>query len=72
MSIYINYSLDPYCGRHDLFAKVIGEMEALSFTHPASINIDAAQFLYGLAKFLQPQLILEIGCFIGFSTLHLA
>ena len=68
----INYSLDPYCGRNDLFVRVIREMEALPFTHPVSVNIDAAQFLYALAKFLQPQLILEIGCFIGFSTLHLA
>jgi len=57
---------------NDLFVRVIREMEALPLTHPASVNIDAARFLYALAKFLRPQIILEIGCFIGFSTLHLA
>jgi predicted O-methyltransferase YrrM len=51
---------------------VIRDMEKQHFTHPASVNVFLGEFLYGLTRTIKPELIIEIGCFIGFSTLHLA
>lgn len=52
--------------------EAIREMESQPFTHPTSVNIALGEFLYGLTRSLRPRLIVEIGCFIGFSTLHFA
>lgn len=51
---------------------VIREMEAQPFTYPASVNRALGEFLYGLTRTLRPELIVEIGCFIGLSTHHFA
>jgi predicted O-methyltransferase YrrM len=52
--------------------EAIRELEAQPFTHPTSVNTALGEFLYGLTKSLRPQLIVEIGCFVGLSTLHFA
>jgi len=54
------------------FRAAVAEMEALAFTHPFSVASEVAQFLYSLTKILRPRLVVEIGCFIGFSTIHFA
>jgi predicted O-methyltransferase YrrM len=51
---------------------VIQEMENQPHTHPTSVNIEAAEFFYALTRALKPELIVEIGCYIGFSTIHFA
>lgn len=51
---------------------IIAEMDNLPCCHPASVNIDVANTYYSIAKMLRPLLIVEIGCFIGFSTQHFA
>jgi predicted O-methyltransferase YrrM len=51
------------------------EIQALlaqSGNFSASIAQPAAQYLYNLVVQLKPQLVVEIGCCRGFSTLHLA
>ncbi len=48
----------------------IKDVDELPCSHPASVNIDVANCYYSLAKMIRPLLIVEIGCFIGFSTLH--
>ncbi|MBU1418288.1 MAG: class I SAM-dependent methyltransferase [Proteobacteria bacterium] len=53
-------------------AEIIEEVHQLPCSHPASVNIDVAQYYYCIAKMLRPLLVVEIGCFIGFSTLHFA
>ncbi len=50
----------------------IEEMFSLSYAYPASVNIDTANFFYAFTKNVRPQLIVEIGCFIGLSTQHFA
>ncbi|MBU1417898.1 MAG: class I SAM-dependent methyltransferase [Proteobacteria bacterium] len=52
--------------------KTIKEVDGLPCSHPASVNIDVANFYYSLTKMVRPLLVVEIGCFIGFSTLHFA
>jgi predicted O-methyltransferase YrrM len=52
--------------------ETIREMDNLSCSHPASVNIDVATIYYSLTKMLRPLLVVEIGCFIGFSTHHFA
>jgi predicted O-methyltransferase YrrM len=54
------------------FDEIIREMESSYFVHPASMNIDSARFLYEFAKNVSPRLVVEIGSFVGFSTLHIA
>lgn len=51
---------------------ILIEMNNLPCSHPASVNTDVADFFYSLTKMLRPLLIVEIGCFIGFSTIHFA
>lgn len=51
---------------------IIEEVDNLPCSHPASVNIDVANFYYALTKMIRPLLVVEIGCFIGFSTLHFA
>ncbi len=51
---------------------IIKEVDQLPCSHPASVNIDVAQHYYSITKMLRPLLVVEIGCFIGFSTLHFA
>jgi predicted O-methyltransferase YrrM len=50
----------------------IREIAAQPFTYPTSVDIAVGEFLYGLTRNVKPKLIVEIGCFIGFSTLHFA
>jgi predicted O-methyltransferase YrrM len=50
----------------------IEEMCSLSYAYPTSVNIDTANFYYAFTKNVRPQLIVEIGCFIGLSTQHFA
>ncbi|MDD2758845.1 MAG: class I SAM-dependent methyltransferase [Methylomonas sp.] len=52
--------------------ETIKEMDELPCCHPASVNLDVANIYYSLTKMLRPLLIVEIGCFIGFSTQHFA
>jgi predicted O-methyltransferase YrrM len=52
--------------------ETIREMDNLPCSHPASVNVDVATCYYSLAKMLRPLLVVEIGCFIGFSTHHFA
>jgi predicted O-methyltransferase YrrM len=52
--------------------EIIKEVDQLPCSHPASVNIDVAQHYYSLTKMLRPLLVVEIGCFIGFSTIHFA
>ncbi|OQW94933.1 MAG: hypothetical protein BWK79_04190 [Beggiatoa sp. IS2] len=52
--------------------EIIEEVDNLPCSHPASVNIDVANYYYSLTKIIRPLLIVEIGCFIGFSTLHFA
>jgi predicted O-methyltransferase YrrM len=52
--------------------ETIREMEIQSSTHPTSVNIALGEFLYGFTRTVRPSLIVEIGCYIGFSTLHFA
>lgn len=51
---------------------VIREMDKLPCAHPASVNQDVANTYFALTKMWRPLLIVEIGCFIGFSTQHFA
>jgi predicted O-methyltransferase YrrM len=51
---------------------IIKEVDELPCSHPASVNIDVANCYYSLTKMIRPLLVVEIGCFIGFSTLHFA
>ncbi|MBU0943505.1 MAG: class I SAM-dependent methyltransferase [Proteobacteria bacterium] len=53
-------------------SEIIQEVDQLPCSHPASVNIDVAQYYYCITKMLRPLLVVEIGCFIGFSTLHFA
>ncbi|SMG66777.1 [weak similarity to] O-methyltransferase, family 3 [methanotrophic bacterial endosymbiont of Bathymodiolus sp.] len=53
-------------------SEVIKEVSRLPCSHPASVNIDVANLYYSLTKMVRPLLVVEIGCFIGFSTLHFA
>jgi predicted O-methyltransferase YrrM len=53
-------------------SEVIKEVARLPCSHPASVNIDVANLYYSLTKMVRPLLVVEIGCFIGFSTLHFA
>jgi predicted O-methyltransferase YrrM len=52
--------------------ETIEEVDRLPCSHPASVNIDVANLYYSLTKMIRPLLVVEIGCFIGFSTLHFA
>jgi len=52
--------------------ETIREMDSLPCSHPASVNVDVATSYYSLTKMLRPLLVVEIGCFIGFSTHHFA
>lgn len=52
--------------------EIIREVDQLPCSHPASVNIDVAHHYYSITKMLRPLLVVEIGCFIGFSTLHFA
>jgi predicted O-methyltransferase YrrM len=52
--------------------ETLREMDNLPCSHPASVNVDVANYYYSLTKMLRPLLIVEIGCFIGFSTGHFA
>lgn len=54
------------------FSEIIQEIESLPCSHPASVNRDVAIFYSSLTKMVRPLLVVEIGCFIGFSTLHFA
>jgi predicted O-methyltransferase YrrM len=56
----------------DHITETIKEMDSLTCSHPASVNADVATVYYALTKMLRPLLVVEIGCFIGFSTLHFA
>lgn len=51
---------------------IIAEIDSLPCSHPASVNLDVANYYYSLAKMIRPELIVEIGCFIGFSSMHFA
>lgn len=51
---------------------VIREMDELACCHPASVNVSVGNTYYALTKMLRPLKIVEIGCFIGFSTHHFA
>lgn len=62
----MNINKQPY------LTDIIAEMDNLSCCHPASVNIDVANTYYSITKMLRPLLIVEIGCFIGFSTQHFA
>jgi len=53
-------------------SEVIKEVDRLPCSHPASVNIDVANLYYSFTKMVRPLLVVEIGCFIGFSTLHFA
>lgn len=53
-------------------SEVIKEVDQLPCSHPASVNIDVANLYYSFTKMVRPLLVVEIGCFIGFSTLHFA
>jgi predicted O-methyltransferase YrrM len=53
-------------------SEVIKEVDLLPCSHPASVNIDVANLYYSFTKMIRPLLVVEIGCFIGFSTLHFA
>jgi len=57
---------------HLYLTEVIKEVDNLPCSHPASVNIDVANTYCSLTKMLRPLLVVEIGCFIGFSTLHFA
>ena len=50
----------------------IREIDGLPCSHPASVNVDVANFFYAFTKMVRPLLVVEIGCFIGFSTQHFA
>lgn len=50
----------------------IKEVDNLPCSHPASVNLDVANFYHNLTTMIRPLLVVEIGCFIGFSTLHFA
>lgn len=50
----------------------IAEMDQLPCSHPASVNVDVANAYYSMTKMWRPNLVVEIGCFIGFSSLHIA
>lgn len=39
---------------------------------PGSVGADTAACLYHLIRETQPDLVFEIGCYLGFSTLHIA
>ncbi|MCU7816936.1 MAG: class I SAM-dependent methyltransferase [Candidatus Thiodiazotropha sp. (ex Rostrolucina anterorostrata)] len=52
--------------------EVIKEVDQLPCSHPASVNVDVANMYYSFTKMVRPLLVVEIGCFIGFSTLHFA
>ncbi|MDD4735470.1 MAG: class I SAM-dependent methyltransferase [Kiritimatiellae bacterium] len=52
--------------------QAIAEVDNLPCSHPASVNVDVANAYYSLTKMLRPNLVVEIGCFIGFSSLHIA
>ena len=39
---------------------------------PASVNPSVAEYLYRLVRKTRPALVFEIGCCVGFSTLHIA
>ncbi|SEH06711.1 class I SAM-dependent methyltransferase [Candidatus Venteria ishoeyi] len=52
--------------------EVIAEMDQLPCAHPASVNQDVANTYFALTKMWRPLLVIEIGCFIGFSTQHFA
>jgi len=52
--------------------EVMRELDTLPCSHPASVNVDVANFYHALTRMIRPNLVVEIGCFIGFSTLHFA
>ncbi len=59
----------------DIFYKSIGELEGLRQTadyNTGSITTASAWVLYSLAFYFQPRTVLEIGTFIGRSTLSMA
>lgn len=48
------------------------ELSKLKFTHPASVHPEVGQFLYSLTRNLRPQVVVEIGSFIGYSSICFA
>ncbi|WP_143735832.1 class I SAM-dependent methyltransferase [Methyloprofundus sedimenti] len=52
--------------------EVIKEADQLPCSCPTSVNIDVANLYYSFTKMVRPLLVVEIGCFNGFSTLHFA
>jgi len=51
---------------------VIRRLTADSKSFPTSVNPSVAEDLYRLVRKIRPALVFEIGCYVGFSTLHMA
>ena len=51
---------------------VIRRLTADPKSFPASVHPSVAEYLYQLVRRIKPALVFEIGCYIGFSTLHMA
>lgn len=51
---------------------VIRRLTADSKSFPTSVNPSVAEYLYQLVRKIKPALVFEIGCYVGFSTLHIA
>lgn len=50
----------------------VRELDGLPCAHPASVNLEVANLYYSLTRSIRPRLVVEIGCFMGFSTQHFA
>jgi len=51
---------------------VLDELCASEFAHPISIYPEVGEILYSLARNLKPETVVEIGSFIGYSSICLA
>ena len=57
---------------HSYVTPTLREMDGLPCSHPASVSCEVAEFYFQLTRLIRPKLVVEIGCFIGFSSLHIA
>ncbi|MBX7244327.1 MAG: class I SAM-dependent methyltransferase [Candidatus Sumerlaeaceae bacterium] len=53
-------------------SEVVGLLEQQPVTLPTSVHPALGRMLYLLARSVRPALVLEIGCYIGYSTCNLA
>lgn len=57
---------------HTKVNEVLNELSGSIYTHPISVHPGVGEILYSLARNLKPRTVVEIGCFIGYSSICFA